>query len=64
MFLIDQLILVAAVLILLGILSSKLSARLGLPMLVLFLLVGMLAGERALAGWPLITRNLRMRLVP
>ena len=39
MFLIDQLILVAAVLILLGILSSKLSARLGLPMLVLFLLV-------------------------
>lgn len=45
MFLIDQLILVAAVLILLGILSSKLSARLGLPMLVLFLLVGMLAGE-------------------
>lgn len=45
MFLIDQLILLAAVLILLGILSSKLSARLGLPMLVLFLLVGMLAGE-------------------
>lgn len=45
MFLIDQLILVASVLILLGILSSKLSARLGLPMLVLFLLVGMLAGE-------------------
>ncbi len=45
MFVIDQLILLAAVLILLGILSSKLSARLGLPMLVLFLLVGMLAGE-------------------
>lgn len=45
MFLIDQLILIASVLILLGILSSKLSARLGLPMLVLFLLVGMLAGE-------------------
>ena len=45
MFLIDQLILLAAVLILLGIFSSKISARLGLPMLVLFLLVGMLAGE-------------------
>jgi cell volume regulation protein A len=45
MFVVDQLILLASVLILLGILSSKLSARLGLPMLVLFLLVGMLAGE-------------------
>lgn len=45
MFFIDQIILLAAVLILFGILSSKLSARLGLPMLVLFLLVGMLAGE-------------------
>lgn len=45
MFLIDQLILIVSVLILLGILSSKLSARLGLPMLVLFLLLGMLAGE-------------------
>ncbi len=45
MFTIDQFILLAAVLILLGIVSSKASARLGLPMLVLFLLVGMLAGE-------------------
>ena len=45
MFFIDELILLAAVLILLGILSSKLSARLGLPVLVLFLLIGMLAGE-------------------
>lgn len=48
MFLVDQLIMLAAILILLGILSSKLSARLGLPMLVLFLLVGMLAGEDGL----------------
>lgn len=48
MFVIDQLILLAAVLILFGILSSKLSARLGLPMLVLFLLVGMLAGEEGI----------------
>lgn len=45
MFVVDKLILLAAVLILLGIFSSKISARLGLPMLVLFLLVGMLAGE-------------------
>ncbi len=45
MFSVDQIILLAAVLILFGIASSKLSARLGLPVLVLFLLVGMLAGE-------------------
>nr|WP_136251957.1 potassium/proton antiporter [Ningiella ruwaisensis] len=50
MFLIDQLILLAAVLILLGILSSQLSARVGLPVLVLFLLVGMLAGEDGPGG--------------
>ena len=45
MFVIDQIILLAAILIIFGILSSKLSARLGLPVLVLFLMVGMLAGE-------------------
>jgi cell volume regulation protein A len=50
MFLIDQIILLAAVLILLGIISSQLSARLGLPVLVLFLLVGMLAGEDGPGG--------------
>lgn len=50
MFLIDQLILLAAVLILIGIASSKLSARLGLPVLVLFLLIGMLAGDSRLGG--------------
>ena len=50
MFLIDQVILLAAVLILLGIISSKLSARLGLPVLVFFLLVGMLAGEDGPGG--------------
>lgn len=48
MFVVDKLILLAAILILLGIFSSKISARLGLPMLVLFLLVGMLAGEDGL----------------
>lgn len=50
MFAIDQLILLAAILILFGILSSKLSARLGLPVLVLFLLTGMLAGEYGIGG--------------
>ncbi len=45
MFTIDRIILLAASLILLGIVSSKASVRLGLPVLVLFLLVGMLAGE-------------------
>ncbi|MCC7373226.1 MAG: potassium/proton antiporter [Verrucomicrobiales bacterium] len=50
MFLIDTLILVTGVLLLLGIVSSKLSTRLGLPVLVLFLLVGMLAGSEGLGG--------------
>lgn len=50
MFIIDQIILAAGVLILAGIFSSKISARVGLPVLVLFLLVGMLAGETGLAG--------------
>ena len=50
MFLIDTLILVTSVLLLLGIASSKLSARLGMPVLVLFLVVGMLAGSEGIGG--------------
>ncbi len=50
MFVIDGLILVCGVLILLGIASSKLSARIGVPVLVLFLLVGMLAGSEGIGG--------------
>jgi len=50
MFLIDTLILVTGVLLLLGIASSKLSLRLGVPVLVLFLLLGMLAGSEGLGG--------------
>lgn len=50
MFIIEQLILLSAILILLGVISSKLSARLGLPVLVLFLIVGMLAGEQGIGG--------------
>ena len=45
MFLVDYLTLLAGILLLTGILSSKVSARLGLPVLILFLVVGMLAGE-------------------
>jgi cell volume regulation protein A len=48
MFLVDQVILLAAVLLLIGTVSSKLSARLGLPVLVVFVAIGMLAGENGL----------------
>ena len=50
MFLVDRFILVAAVLLLLGTVSSKLSARLGLPVLVVFVAIGMLAGENGIGG--------------
>ena len=50
MFTIDFVILVGGVLLLLGIASSKLSTRLGLPVLVLFLLLGMLAGSEGIGG--------------
>jgi cell volume regulation protein A len=50
MFLIDQLILVAGVLLTFGIASSKLSSRVGLPVLVLFLAIGMLAGSEGPGG--------------
>ena len=50
MFVVDRIVLVAAILLLLGIASSKFSARLGLPVLVLFLVVGMLAGSEGIGG--------------
>lgn len=50
MFLIDFLILATGVMLMLGIVSSKLSARLGVPVLVLFLLLGMLAGSEGIGG--------------
>ncbi|MGN6137001.1 MAG: potassium/proton antiporter [Aureliella sp.] len=50
MFVVDGLILIAGVLILLGIVSSKVSARLGVPVLVLFLLLGMLSGSEGIGG--------------
>lgn len=50
MFLVDTVILVTGLLLLIGIVSSKLSSRLGLPVLVLFLFVGMAAGSEGLGG--------------
>ncbi|MQA89162.1 MAG: potassium/proton antiporter [Gemmatimonas sp.] len=50
MFQIDRLLLGGAVLLLLAIVSSKFSARVGLPVLVLFLVVGMLAGSEGIGG--------------
>ncbi|HSW31396.1 MAG TPA: potassium/proton antiporter [Longimicrobiales bacterium] len=50
MFAIDGLILVSAILVLVAIASSKFSSRLGVPVLVLFLVVGMLAGSEGIGG--------------
>lgn len=50
MFAVDNLMLVGGILLLLGIASSKFSARIGLPVLVLFLGVGMLAGSEGVGG--------------
>lgn len=50
MFLVDQVLLISGVLLLAGIFASKFAARLGLPVLVLFILVGMLAGEEGPGG--------------
>lgn len=50
MYLIDSLILMAGILILLGVASSKLSAGVGVPVLVVFLTLGMLAGSEGIGG--------------
>ncbi|CAN5858575.1 potassium/proton antiporter [soil metagenome] len=50
MFLIDNMILLTSILLLLGIASSKFSARFGVPVLVLFLGLGMLAGTDGIGG--------------
>jgi potassium/hydrogen antiporter len=46
----DQYLLIGALLLLIGIVSSKFSTRVGLPVLVLFLAIGMLAGEDGIGG--------------
>lgn len=50
MFFVDQLLLIGALLVLVGIASSKLSSRAGMPVLVLFVVVGMLAGSEGIGG--------------
>lgn len=47
---IENILLVGAVLLLLSVISSKLSNRFGIPSLLLFLAVGMLAGSEGLGG--------------
>lgn len=48
MFLIDRILLLTGLLVFLGIWSSKLSSRIGVPGLVIFLLIGMLAGSEGI----------------
>lgn len=50
MFAVDQFILVAALLLLAAVLSRKVAARFGVPMLVVFVGVGMIAGSEGLGG--------------
>ncbi|QDU77437.1 K(+)/H(+) antiporter NhaP [Bremerella volcania] len=50
MFWIDEAMLAAGTLLLLGVITSKISARYGVPMLVLFLGLGMLAGSEGIGG--------------
>ena len=49
---IEQLLIAASVLLLVAVLASKASSRLGVPSLVLFLLIGMLAGSEGPGGIP------------
>lgn len=50
MFFIDHILLLTGLLILIGIGSSKVATRIGIPGLVLFLIIGMLAGSEGIGG--------------
>lgn len=50
LFVVDKILLLVALLLVLGVASSRFAARLGVPMLVLFVTVGMLAGSDGLGG--------------
>jgi cell volume regulation protein A len=58
----DQILIVAATLLLAGVLASKASHRLGVPALLLFLLIGMLAGSEGLGGIPFDDAHLTQTL--
>ncbi|HEX6544742.1 MAG TPA: hypothetical protein VF023_00455, partial [Bryobacteraceae bacterium] len=45
MIAIEEILVIAAILLLLGVVASKASSKLGIPALLLFLLIGMLAGS-------------------
>jgi len=49
---VDQMLIVTATLLVVGVLASKISNRLGVPALLLFLLIGMLAGSEGIGGIP------------
>lgn len=48
----EQTLLIAGVLLIFGILASRLSSRLGVPALLFFLLIGMFAGSEGIGGIP------------
>ena len=48
----EEILIVAAILLLLGVVASKTSSKLGIPALLLFLLIGMLAGSEGLGRIP------------